>query len=78
MDMEFEESGDWDEEAESVCVERGQGWEEERRERREENARLRAALEKSRADNEFLARSIRDLESAVMAQRKKNEREDKS
>lgn len=77
-DLRDEETRDWDAEAERLALERDQAWEDERRQQRKENARLRAALEKSKADNQSLSMSIRHMQMVLHAQQVKREETVKS
>lgn len=67
-DLRAQETRDWDAEAERLSIERDQVWENERRQQRQENARLKAALEKSRADNQSLSMSICHMQMVLHGQ----------
>ena len=67
-DLCAEETKDWDAEAERLALERDKVWEDERRQQRKENARLRAALEKSKAVVHSLSMSVHHMQMVLRAQ----------
>ena len=67
-DLGAEETKDWDAEVERLALERDQAFEDGRRQQGKETARLRAALEKTEADNQSLSNRIRHLQMVFHAQ----------